>query len=107
MSVAIIHITGVIFGYMSLCLAYGAELPNTLVIAFGALGMVSGLLLHWYSPLPATNGGFGEPSVTLQQWGFTNEPMYDDYEKPKKEDVMRPAFFPPINHRSRNDGDSE
>lgn len=59
----------------------------SVAILFGFLGG----LIHWYSPIPNHNGGFGMPPAKLQKWGFTSEPMYDDYEEPTTADVMAPA----------------
>lgn len=45
-------------------------------VRIGAVGLACGFtvfLLHWYSPLPSTNGGMGTGPPKWQTWGFRYE----------------------------------
>lgn len=92
MSMIIGYIGPMIGALVFVQLAWALGFTGYAVAISGALGAVAGGLAWWYSPLPWTNGGFGEPAVKPRQWGFTNEPQEGYADDP--ESRWRVRFLP-------------
>lgn len=103
----VIGIFGPMFGVaVAVQLAWALGFTGYAVGVAGGLGAVAGGLAWWYSPLPWTNGGFGEPAVKPRQWGFTNEPQEGYADDP--ESRWRVRLFPvPVTMAKKEGEDDE
>lgn len=72
-------------------LIIGAHTHSLVGALVAILGMVGGLYLWIYSPLPTSNGGWGHPPAKKQKWGWTDEPA-KEYEEPDQRDMMKCAL---------------
>ena len=107
MSLVLHPMTGVVWSMVSFAVTDAAGVGDGLQITIAACTSIAGIVFHMYSPLPATNGGFGAPPAYLQQWGFTDDPLYDDYEEPTTGDVVSAAVPFGFSFRKRTNGDDE
>lgn len=68
-------VIGAVFG---LVVASAVGLAPYYQLALGIAGAALFGLVHWYSPIPNHNGGFGMGTPRIQKWGFTSEPRNSD-----------------------------
>lgn len=88
-------------------LVLGLGFPVWVGYAMAVPGLIAGMLIYLYTPLPSTNGGMFAAPATMQKWGFTREPR-DGYKDPDVEDVMSNKILPvPVLFAEKEDDDSD